>query len=322
MGTGGIRFRSPIGLAGATCVALVSACRTGAGIDDLRTTHPVEVVDGAPSFARGHRFGRWLEVEPDAPARPALERACLLEQTGASEEAMVVLSDALDDLRSCPSLFEARGALYLATGYPRAAAGDFQNAVGLAPECPHAWYALGHAYELLGLTRQSFDALERARTLGEDRANLYLSLAHVQRSLGHAGRAARAYEEALQRFDGNLTEILVEGAVLATEDRTRAGEIEAMRDRLESCQGTHLSDGAWLLRTLLKDLPGESLDEVSRAFRALELAPEDLAKFTRSVLVAVQLVDEETSAETRARLLAAEEDGERRARLERCLARP
>lgn len=322
MGTGGISFRPLIGLAGAACVVLVVGCRTSREGLDVRSQIRVSATGVLePSFVLGHRFGRWLEVEPDPAAQPALERACLIEQTGSAEEAITVLSDAIDDLGDCASLFGARGALYLGTGFPRAAAGDFQRAVSLDPGNAHGWYALGHAYEVLGLFHQAHEALERALELGEDHAGLFLSLARVQRERGHAGQAARHYERALARLDEEPAEILVEAAVLATEDPARAAGVEALRDRLESCSGVRLSDDAWLLRALVKELPGRPGENVGATFRALEVAPAELAALTKGLLTAVQLHDPETHAEKLADLLAAEPDAQRRAALERCLAR-
>ena len=133
--------------------------------------------------------------------------------------------------------------------------------------------------------------------------------------------SARYYERALERLDGPSTEILVEAAVLATEDSSRAAGVEALRDRLESCSGTRLSDEAWLLRALVWELPGGPTENVGATFRALEVAPEELATLTEGLLTALQLDDPETNAEKLADLLAAEPDAQRRLALERCLAR-
>ena len=322
MGTGGISFRPLLGLAGVLCVAVAGGCRTSVGGDDLRSQLQVTADAGQPSLAVGHRFGRWLAVEPELRARPALESACLAEQTGTAEEAISFLSEALEGIRDCASLFEARGALYLGTGFPRAAAGDFQRAVSLAPGCAQAWYALGHAYEVLGLSHQALEALEHAHDLGDEGGGLLLSLARVYRGLGRSGQAARHYERALAQLDEPRTEIQGEAAVLATEDSARAAEVEALRERLDSCRGVQLSDDAWLLRALLQELPGEPAENVGATFRAMEVAPEELTALTQTLLMAVQLSDPETKAEAQARLLAAEPDAERRVALERCLARP
>jgi tetratricopeptide (TPR) repeat protein len=320
MGTGGI-FRQLSSVAGAVCVALALGCRTSREDDTLRSQLQVSTIDLRPSLALGHRFGRWLEVEPEPEARPALESACLIEQTGSVEDAIAVLSDAIDDFAGCASLFEARGALYLEMGFPRAAAGDFQRAVALASDHAHGWYALGHAYEVLGLYHQAREALEQALDLGEVEASVFLSLARAHRGLGRSGLSARSYEQALERLDWTPAEVLVEAAVLASEDSSRAARVESLRDRLESCSGVQLSDDAWLLRALVRELPGESGESVGSTFRAMEVAPEELAALTRGLLTAVQLDDSETGAEKLAELLAAEPDAQRRAALERCLAR-
>jgi len=304
------------------CFVLALGCRAGHAGVELRSQIRVGPGEAPPpSFVLGHRFGRWLEVEPEPAARSALENACLVEQTGSAEDAIGVLSEAIDDVHGCASLFQARGALYLGTGFPRAAAGDFQRAVALAPEHAHGWYALGHAYEVLGLYHQALEALVHALDLGADQAALFLSLARVQRALGRAGMSARHYERALARSESMPAAVLVEVVILATEDSARAAGVEALRDRLETCKGVRLSDDAWLLRALVKELPGEPAENVGATFRALEVAPEELADLARGLLTALQLDDPETGAQALAELLAAEPDAQRRAALERCLAR-
>lgn len=322
MGIGGTIFRSPVLVLGALCAAAGAGCRTEHSTEELRLLLESSA-DFAPrpSFVVGHRFGRWLEVEPDPAARSALEEACLLEQTGATEEAIEVLNDALEDRPACAALLDARGALYVATGFPRAAAGDFQRAVALAPLCARSWFALGHAYEILSLTRQALDAFERAVSLGSRERLLFLSLARTYRSLGRRGQAAHHYELALARHEPAPTELLVEAALLASEDRARSATVDAMRDRLDSCRGTRLSDEAWLLRALLQESPGEEIEQVTTYVQALELEPDELAGLTAGLLTALQLVDPETKDAARERLLAAEPDETRRTALEQCLAR-
>ncbi len=318
MGIGGTSFRLSLGT-GALWVGLAAGCRTSDQADDLRPLLRVEETAGS-SPAVEHRFGNWLAVEPDPAARSTLEQAGLLEQTGGCEEAIGVLTDELDGGRQCASAFEARGALYLATGFPRAAAGDFQRAVALAPERARGWFALGHAYETLGLFRQALEALEHARGLGYDDSGLYLSLARVQHALGQTGRAARSYQLALERSSELPREALVEAAVLAYEDPARAAAVEGLRDRLETCRGTPLSNDAWFLRALLRELPGEPTQEIAAALQALEIAPLELEALTGTLLTAVQLLDPETNAAARVAWLAVEPDPARRATLERCLA--
>lgn len=321
MGTGGTSFWPLSAWAGAVCVAFLAGCRTSREADDLHSMLRVdEAATAGHNLVSGHRFGSWLEVEHDPVALPALESACLLEQTGAREEAIAVLGEALKSGRESASVFEARGALYLGAGFPRAAAGDFQRAVALAPERPRCWYALGHAYEVLGLARQALEALEHARSLGCDDTGLFLALARAYRALGRSGQSARHYQQVLGRLEGSSAELLAEAAVLASEDSARAASVDGLRERLESCRGTPLSDDAWFLRAILRELPGEPATDIVAAFQALEVAPAELADLTTSLLLSVQLLDSETSAEARAGLLAAEPDERRRAVLERCLA--
>jgi tetratricopeptide (TPR) repeat protein len=275
----------------------------------------------ASSLVLGHRFGGWLEVEPDAAAQATLERACLLEQSGAREEAIDLLGEALDDSSATAALFQARGALYLAAGFPRAAAGDFQRAVALEPARAACWFALGHAYETLGLANQALEALEHARGLGRLEGDLFLSLARVFTALGRSGAAARNYAAAREHLGELTLEVAVEVAVLAAEPE-RAAAVETLRARLEDCLGLQLSADGWFLRALLRELPPDSPREIAATFRALEVAPEELETLTRSLMLVLQLLDGETRAAARDELLALAPDEARRAKLERCLAQP
>jgi tetratricopeptide (TPR) repeat protein len=319
MGMGEIRKRTPGVLVGALLL-LFAACQADPVTQELRAR--MDAGAAGPSLVLGHRFGGRIAVEVDPEARAALEQACLLEQRGALEPAIEVLGEAIEELPRCGALYEARGALYQATGFPRAAAGDFLRATGLTPGRAESWLALGQAYEALDLARQAFEALEQAERLGETGLALQLSKARVLRALGRRGLAAQHYERALAVLSELPLEVLIEAAALAGEDRARAGEIARLRDGLEACRGTSLSDEAWLLRSLLEESRGESPRELADAVRALELSHEELERLTWNLLAAVQLADGETRVAARQRLLEAESDPARRASLEGCLPRP
>src|SRR5262245_48297899 len=137
MGTGGISFRPLSAWAGAVCAVLAAGCRTGDAADHRRSMLLVDQVAGAPpSLVLGLRFGSWLGVERDVSAESALESACLLEQKAEPQAACSTLGDAVGSGLESASVFAARGALYVSAGFPRAAAGDFQRAVALAPDRP------------------------------------------------------------------------------------------------------------------------------------------------------------------------------------------
>ena len=300
-------------------LAFVVGCHSDPPADELRDLLAEHELGS--SLVVGHRFGGRIQVEPTRETRTPLEKACLLEQRGQLEQAITVLGDALDERADSGALFEARGALYQATGFPRAAAGDFQRATMLTPERAESWLALGQAYESLDLARQALEALAKAEQLGAQGVGLRLSQARSLRALGRRGLAARHYELALRDLGVLPAEVLVEAAVLAGEDRSATLEIERLRDNLETCRGTPVSDETWLLRALLDESKGESPREVAEAVKALEVPPEELERLTWNLLAAVQLSDGETRGETRARLLAAEPDTSRRAALENCLPR-
>ena len=301
---------------GILCASTLAGCRADQGTGQLRL-----LLGTGPHATRhlgsldGHQFGRWLEVDPDPAARPGLEQACRLEQAGANEEAIAALSESIEDHPACAALFSARGALYVAAGFPRAGQANFQRAVDLAPSCTRSWFALGHACEILLLPRQALVALERAVSLGGEEAQLFLSLARVYRALGRRGQAARYYELALATGEPTGVDLLVEAAMLAREDRGQSAAVMAACAALESCCGVPLADEAWFQRTLLQASPGVRAGELAIEVQALEGAPEKFAGLMRNLLTALQLTDAETRDATRERLLSAEQDAGRRAAL-------
>jgi tetratricopeptide (TPR) repeat protein len=310
------------------CVVLTAGCRTSAEADGFHAAVQVgQMAPVTPEALARHRFGGWLVLEPDPRALELLAHCAQVERAGFVEDAIAQLGAALEDGLACASLFEARGALDVAAGFPRAAAGDFQRAVALAPERASGWFALGHAYEVLGLSRQALEALERARGLGAGDPAVHLSLGRVHRQLGRRGEAARDYERALALASTPdaapvPVALLAEATTLATEDATRVLAVEAQRERLEACRGEQLSDDGWLVRALLGEMPGVPALEVAATFQALDVPRAELLHLTASLLTACQLADPATADEARARLLAEEPDPARRVALERCLTKP
>jgi hypothetical protein len=94
---------------------------------------------------------------------------------------------------------------------------------------------------------------------------------------------------------------------------------DELRERLETCLGQRLSDDAWLLREVLRELPRDSAEQLGATLRALEVPPAELAVLARSQLRALELVDPDTSARARDELLAEQTGRERRVALEHCL---
>jgi hypothetical protein len=115
------------------CVVLTAGCRTSAEADGFHAAVQVgQMAPVTPEALARHRFGGWLVLEPDPRALELLAHCAQVERAGFVEDAVAQRGAALEDGLACASLFEARGALYVAAGFPRAAAGDFQRAVALA----------------------------------------------------------------------------------------------------------------------------------------------------------------------------------------------
>ena len=311
-----MNFRLPGGVACALGAVTLAACRAG---EERREPEMQLALASAPesvlttSCLVGHQFGRWIEVAPTPAAQVDLERACALEQAGAVEEAIHVLGEALALRPDVAALYEARGALYFSSGFPRAASGDFQRATVLAPMRAMNWYALGQTYAALTLSRQALEALERAALLGLDTAELHLALARTYRSLGRRGPSAREYELAIARLTRPSTELQVEAAVLAGEEREGSASVHALSEALRS--GAEGED-AGLVRALLQESRGEPVETVASFLRVLEVDPHELESLTDRMLTALQLDDPETRAQATERVLAAQLDPVQRSALE------
>jgi len=316
MGKGGINFRLPGRFVCALGVAFVAGCRSPSETEELRSvllSGPTPALSS--SLVVGHRFGRWLEVEPDLASVAVLEKACLLEKTGEIEQALDVLSEALEELPESAPLLLARGALYFSSGFPRAASGDFQRAVEIEPREAEAWYALGHSFEALELARQALEALDQATRLGLDSAELHLSRARTLRSLARRGLAAHEYQLALERTRAPTCELLVEAAILASEARESTAGIQALASALEPPD--YRSENRDFVRILLQESLGVPTETVAGFLRALEVDPEELRHLTMRVLLALELAEPETRVGARERALASEADPVRRAALAR-----
>ncbi len=185
-------------------------------------------------------IGDWYELEEDSAAEPFLPRG-----QGEWEKAIALLNAGLVLDPGSATLFEARGALYRALGYRRAAQRDFEQAVELDPERGRAWFGLGLVRQELGLSSIAVSAFERAASLHIDSADLHLSWARAHRALGQRGAAAEHYARAIEVLEqdpqaGLLAEISVsfeEGA--KSPDEARAALLEALR--LEAAEAQDLT---------------------------------------------------------------------------------
>lgn len=298
--------------------AMVLGCRSASPHGELRSvlsaTTEREVED---SFVFGHAFGDWLVVTPDFEALNTLEEACVLEQGGDQEEAIELLGDAIERRPALPSLLLARGALYFASHYPRAASGDFQKAAKLDPGDPSTHYALGVAYQALALSGQALQSFLRAGELGLDTADYHLELARTYRSLRRLGLAAREYSLSLRDLQDPPMEQLVESALLVSEDQDKAATVQGLARVLQTGEGH--SESRDFVRVLFQESNGVPVETVCGFLRALDVDHTELEHVTERMLLAVQLTDLETRDAKTEEVLGAEPDPQRRAAIERYL---
>ena len=281
-------------------IALVSlACQGPRTPAEARIEEALAQDPGAfDAVVAEHLWGGWLRVPPDGDVRDALAEACALERAGLTEEAIERLGEALEGIDSAP-LLEARGALYAGLGFPRAAAGDFQRALGCAPERAEGWYALGRTFLQLELSRQALDALTRAQEAGCDEPEIDLWLARVYRDVGRRGRAARHFARAIERDPLAPDELLVEAARLASPpDAISSDALSRALSMVDpSNSGGARMEGAALVRSLLAEGEGETDAALAAYVRASDVGREALEAWTEVALLALEFSDPETASE-------------------------
>jgi tetratricopeptide (TPR) repeat protein len=213
-----------------------------------------------------------------------------------TEEAIELLGEAFEENKAAP-LLEARGALYAALGFPRAAAGDFQRAVTQAPERAEAWYGLGKMYEELHLSRQAIESLTRALELGNDGMEVHVALARAYRDLGRLGQSARHYTRVLDQDPLPDAALLVEAARLASPPDALSADAlaESLGDLQPPVEGGWKLEDAWLVRSLLAEGESESDSVLAAYLRASDIEPAALAAWAKVALRALELGDPETS---------------------------
>ncbi len=186
-------------------------------------------------------IGDWYELDEDPAAQPFLPHA-----PGEWEKAIALLNAGLVENPTSATLFEARGALYRALGYRRAAQRDFEQAVELDPERGKAWFGLGLVRQELGLSSIAVSAFERAASLDVDSAELHLSWARAHRALGQRSPAAEHYARTIELHEQHPNEgLLAEISAFFEEEGARAPEatreafLQALRLEAAAAQDLH-----------------------------------------------------------------------------------
>ncbi|HED65900.1 MAG TPA: hypothetical protein ENJ09_10140 [Planctomycetes bacterium] len=124
-------------------------------------------------------FGAWHAVRMERGVEAMLRRASWLEHEGKVEQALRLLDRFIRERPESGALREARGSLYAAEGYARAAEHDFEVACELQPERVAAWCALGEVRLRLGLEASASAALAQARALGYQGPDPTLAVARL-----------------------------------------------------------------------------------------------------------------------------------------------
>lgn len=279
-------------------LVVCAACQSARDPGRSAMDEGVEIVAGAAAAdaaLASHAWGRWLVVPPEPSVAEQLAAAAALERAGSAEEAIELLADVVEEQASASAL-EARGALYAALGFPRAAAGDFQRACGVAPERSEAWFALGRTYQQLDLPHQALDALGRAASMGQSGPALELAFARSFRDLGRRGRSAQHYARLFELEPDPGEELFIEAARLASPPGALSESALSRALGWAERQGAG-AEHVWLVRSLLAEGEGESPAALAAYLRASEIDGAALCAWTRIALLALELGDPETAAD-------------------------
>jgi tetratricopeptide (TPR) repeat protein len=274
------------------------------GSDELRSV--LGTAEPAPeeSLVVGHHFGGWLEVHPDPRVLPVLENACLLEQSGASEDAIEILGEAIGDEDAVASadLLLARGALYCSAGFPRAASGDFQRATRLVPQRASAWFALGKSYAALSLSRQALEALERSASLRMDTTELHVELA--RRCARCTGAAARRASSSWRSRGTRRSRASSSSSPPCSPARPATSRAACARGTTSSNRTRSAPRASPSLQIVLQEAVGAPIENVIGLVRALDIDHGELERSTAHVLTALRARRPRDAPATAQRLLA------------------
>ena len=268
----------------------LAACRGAVNAPEQRPEVPSRD-DGAQPDESPWRWGGWHEVPFDPEVGDALQRARELERAGDAEGAIGALNLGLERAPRSWVLFEARGALYRAQGFLRAAQRDFETVVRLRPERGPAWGGLGLVRQELELPRGALSALDEARRLGVDAPELRLASARALRRLGHREEAALHYAQALRQTSDHSPLLLLEAASLALHPDDLSPEIwlrarELTRGQEADGAPKGALEGMRVILSFHGEVPAERL---LHAFQESGLRLAELEAWTRTALVAVTL---------------------------------
>jgi tetratricopeptide (TPR) repeat protein len=229
-----------------------------------------DAAPGAPSSASPASapelvFGGWLPVAREPSIDDCLTRAAT--SAADPETAIAILNEGLLVEPESAGLYEARGALYRAMGFLRAAERDLTQAVVVDPCRSATWYFLGVVRQELGLTSIALDAFTRAKELGLEGIELRVASARANRSIGLRAPAAADYAVALGLRAGAPEPDLLLEVLAFVEERGELSEALTVVDPAAGLGSHCLADRAtfevWsvaLLDALRLELAGDAFE--------------------------------------------------------------
>jgi Flp pilus assembly protein TadD len=176
------------------------------------------------------------EEDPEVQARMALERARVLVQSGAYDEAIVRYREALALAPDLEGVHGRLGNTLLREGHTLEAAGVLEKAAEREPDNAYVLNDLGIAYLYAKRFGEAEEMFARAISLESAFAESYLNLARAQMAQSNMDKARETLDESLQAISGDvriLKEKAYLDAVAGRYDEALAGLDEALEQEPE-----------------------------------------------------------------------------------------
>ncbi|MBX3470598.1 MAG: tetratricopeptide repeat protein, partial [Planctomycetes bacterium] len=216
-------------------------------------------------------LGRCLEMIPDAHGL-RVERAQVLQQTGAADLALAELDECLRRAPEHPGALTLRGRIRLTRGDAAGGIADLEQATRAGRD-PLPWYLLAQARESIGDDRGALEALDGAAAAGGAR-DLHHLRAEVLLRRGDVDGALRALDQAVAEVPTEPDPLLRRARLLllAGGDPARAAADAA---RALEVRGRTVTVLALVLRSEARLRQGDAEEALADADAAVTIAPAE-----------------------------------------------
>lgn len=197
-----------------------------------------------------------------------LQEAARLQTQGSHDQALAMLTEALNDSRLTNDrsaiILNDRGALLARMNQPKPAIDDLNRAVQLYPEYPAIYNNRGSILLTLGLAREAIKDFDRAILLAPGYVAAFNNRAGARLLLGQSDAAFGDFSRAIELAPGTVAPLLGRGKALIAGNRPQA----ALRDFSHALQADNRLALGYRSRAdarLATDRTGEAIEDLSRA---------------------------------------------------------